>query len=261
MKDPLFIAYANLPLFDDPLQLFSLPDLESLMAPLRLEFEDIIQAMAGFTALHRGEEIGASGDIENRGHFEHMAYEAVYGYVSVDCEDCFAYEQPKTSAGGDGHAKCHECQQSYFRRLLSQIIEPSDDLSGLSNYATPAKLIVHQYLFYDEDQPGIVLDHALDIDQFFLNAPWPREKAPYFDRFNFFIRGIVGFDLLHFLHFLRHSNKDLIKRCPVCDRFFIGARASKTYCSDKCRFDFHNNTEKARRGKRSYWHAHKHELT
>jgi hypothetical protein len=169
-----------------------------------------------------------------------IAFDAVYQYRDGYCESTPGYCVIKRDLldekyfCGPTRLKCYECNQLFLRKLLEEIIagKPLSDIGKegvLGEEGVLAELLYnsHNYirtrvLLEDpSDEKGekeVQAQVVLDIEAVHLG-------------FNtFFVNSIVCYSLAHFL---LNNDRRKLKRCPLCNKFFIGkADPRHKFCPD-----------------------------
>lgn len=171
----------------------------------------------------------------------------------------------------DERLKCVECEQIAFVNMLSEIASGKPYRDTMRKHVLTQKDI-DQGIWISKEitlEPGMEVPIALYGDLFWMiqnaySCVQDRasligdiiEKSCYIsaekyllineresyedlrDKFNDFIRSIIGYSLVEFLI---NNDRRKLKRCKDCNLFFISktVRESK-YCSDKCRLAHHN---------------------
>jgi hypothetical protein len=196
-------------------------------------------------------------------HAYSMAFAAVYGYLHVPCDECNNSETIKWYVDGlklQRHIFCYECAHVAYTRELRYFINEKSYPDHLAppffNYVSAAKDIVRGYMTYRYCPPipgktgaSYELRPLIDVNSRFLcenekqNGTW--------GRFLFFLEGILGYHIAMFL--LDKKQRDLLKICPTCQRFFLAVRRTKIYCSDSCG----DGSPKGKARKRKYHEKHK----
>ena len=172
--------------------------------------------------------------------FYKEAARAVYGFEGGYCEKQCRWKtirdkffEPRLLQG-PGRLKCHECDQLYFIKVLSEIIKGTEynEIDGfkflLFLLADCAKLSL-EFMEDREKSPfqitiGKKMSFSLPTHVF--SSPDPIFGISLRER-------IFGIAIYSLIKFLIENDRRKLKQCPVCDRFFEG-RLNKRYCSKNC---------------------------
>ncbi|MDY6987956.1 MAG: hypothetical protein SWQ30_07845 [Thermodesulfobacteriota bacterium] len=214
-------------------------------------------------------------------HLDDIAYEAVYAYRNGFCENpedgCrwsreWNLDQLRRKGLiGEDRLKCFECVQLRFIDVLSDIVEGKEYLDLMGSIVVDDKWQSllrswgHSYRIGERVRTTGNLErmlteasHCVSMElelgnngpekRFYVNttdlfkgkALADTEEVDFRFVFVDFMSGIAGYSLAEFL---TKNDRRKLKRCKECGVFFKSKTTRKAdFCSDPCRWNWHNRT-------------------
>lgn len=257
MTEPLFIAYANHPLRDDPNNLFKIYDAFDQYHPfiVHLKHLRVVVEIIVATIQFGKPKIRANEDVNI------LAQEAVYGYSDGFCETKCRFRDLREEKWGrrpfEGPSRwnCMECDQCDYTRILWEIVDglPYSEIKGLSEFIKDAPRLSKSEFGANAVEIEIdpnptswkLMDQIPKIETFVpfrLQDPLSLIDEVSKSPFRVFWRALVAYTLSQFID-EDEGNRDRLKLCPGCNSFFKAEKLDRIYCYFK---DCKNNREKRR---------------
>ena len=259
-----FLTYANRLFKDDPAHLKKVFDTIYVSKPNILK--GIIQRIIAlakyrnpscineFLSMAEKEDPEKFKDPFFRKPFD-VAAEAIYGYRDEYCKNkCFWRSLRRQKIGesffeGSDRINCLECDQLFFIKMLSEIIEGKEysEIEGFEDFlAAGCGLIKHRWNI-TSDSHGEKLEDIEYLKQksFFSGGRYGNFKFAFQDYLNKYISYSIGEYLLK-----KDGNRKRIKKCMICGVFFIATDSKREKCYDgECKRIYEREKKRKQREK------------
>jgi hypothetical protein len=305
MKDnvqDIFLTYANHSLKENPEVFYEILDKFKSLSNIRIDEEqekflrDIIKYFVIFVKLddleaasefyiEESEKI-ARVKLEWLGYEERLrelfsrevkiAFEAVYAYRGGYCEagSCIknlnaVYAFDARLLEGTNRLKCYECDQLFFRKLLTGIAQGKEYseipeefkqedgtwIEGTGNLFQSFLTNAHSFL---EKRPTVVTEQSEspfkeELEEIYYyhsrelpklhDAESPKDLSDYFAFTRTFLWEIVAYSLAEYLV---NNDRRYLRQCQ-CGTFFTDGRLDKEFCSRRCYDRWYHKRDMQRR--------------
>lgn len=249
-KNPFFIEYAKADFRKSPENLLevvrALDDEEFRIKAAPARFESMASRIIDLVKHNKPDafnELQKKYTAEGEHSFNVIPFEAavdaVYRYRGGYCENrCTDGKQRRETLGlelfsGSNRLRCFECEQLYFKAILNSVSqgENLEHITGFSNLMGRGQTALErvEYIYLDQGELKRAITYnwtdpqGLGSSRSIMNL----EKG-------YFNDALAGFVWQSLCSFLLEGDRRNIKKCSVCDLFFIAKNRKKETCSDPC---------------------------
>ena len=239
MIQNLFLIYANHSLKEEPTKLKDVFDefrsIENIFFDhtTSKHFEKILSYFPDIVKKDDFTDASAraflsDGDISEK-DFK-IVFESIYGYRDGYCSSGCRCSKERRSVildekfSGPNRLKCFECDQVFFRHILTEIVSGREYLEIGPNMALE-RLLNHAYQHYQNVVVATPGSQSLEEMTFFFPGALYSKTVNYKEMFSeLFFKSIVAYSLTGFL---LHNDRLKLKRCKKCKKFFVAKKADK----------------------------------
>ncbi len=158
------------------------------------------------------------------------AAEAVYGYRDEYCKNkCFWRSLRRQKIGeslfeGSNRINCLECNQLFFIKMLSEIIEGKkySEIEGFENFLAAGRGLIKHRWNITSDSHGKKLEDTeyLKRGGLLSGGGYRNHKFTFQDYLNGYVSYSLG-------EFLQKNDRRKIKNCVICNDFFVAVKDIK----------------------------------
>lgn len=256
--ESIFLAYANLSLRDNPenfYKIFEQVEHHFPTSPNPLRVKAIVK---GILTLAKYNDPGVIDTFRETSrkllefpakHPFGVSCEAAYGYRDSYCEEKCIYRTKRREKfgkklfSGPNRLKCYECEQLAFIHMLFDLVQGKeystilDFLGLLAN--RPLRTIVRTDWASEESPFKQKLTKVITLECGSLLGPG--RDGNYKFAFQDFLNKFISYSLTEFLI---NNDRRKLKRCPVCNTFFLAGNIRKVHCSKECAKIYKRNYQK-----------------
>jgi hypothetical protein len=231
-----FLVYANNSLKDDPYNFYKIFEVVPLGESSGKKITDYLLTILTIDSHVNIDSLRPKAD-EDNGLFE-TALKTVFHRDDEFCENTCPFRKTRYAIFKENFKenkfKCYECDQIYFVNCLSEIIQGKEytQIKDFYRHIITSRSSVEQTM----------LVRATNTNEKNLNTDFKKPPEEY-----------IGLELQHYnkpgenltgciehyfwfslSEFLKHNDRKLIKRCKLCNQYFIALKNSSAikYCSD-----------------------------
>lgn len=257
MNTPLFLSYANNSFKDNPTNLVHFVEDaiqsshivskdENVFSHLRLLAEKVISvkkdSIPTLSKVKGGDWHLSKGKTAMDFFMTVLAHNAAFGFLDhLGCEDPLCSSRKKHRKKKLKTMKCYECDQEFFRKVLDDIMDAEYCIGNHKRF------IAFKNSYVDIPDLAVLLslidDHIKTEAKITIGESGVSRKYDHVfirgmemtsDKVNVFrgfLLSMAGYSLIDYL-VGKNNNRRKLKKCRICQRFFIPNNTRREICTD-----------------------------